>query len=275
MNQQYQCYINRILKSTNAKSDEVNSFVENMDVSINTKRMYLYWWQKYCDENKIECSNLKTYQQQFIMKKDYLSFAETKKVLVNLWNSEIEFVFKALLETGARVSEFVSINWSNIDTDKIVIKTAKNENEYRWVFISVETVDLLNSLRNRNYDFSKINKKRIQYLLSKLGKLSNLSISLSPHVLRRTKGSLMRLNGASLEDIADVLGHKSIETTRKFYSKLDPQYLNSISKLSEIKPSDAIDIQLLRKENQILKKQIILLKNEISEIKTKNNKWNN
>ena len=122
-----------------------------------------------------------------------------------------------------RVGEFISIKWDLIESTTIPVKTSKNKNEYRYTFISQETFDTIQRLIQNNFDFSKLSEDNIQYELRQLGKKSQLTISLSPHVLRRTKGSLLRLNGAKLEDIADVLGHKSMETTRKYYSK--PKYI--------------------------------------------------
>ncbi len=100
-----------------------------------------------------------------------------------------------------------------------------------------------------------------------MGKDAELTISLSPHVLRRTKGSLLRMNGAALEDIADILGHKKLDTTRKYYSKLNQQYMKSVSELAKIKPCESLEVQKLLAENKLLKKEIILLQQEIARLR--------
>ena len=44
---------------------------------------------------------------------------------------------------------------------------------------------------------------------------------LAPHDLRRTCAKLMRKKGAKLEEIQTILGHESIETTRRYLGPLD------------------------------------------------------
>lgn len=39
---------------------------------------------------------------------------------------------------------------------------------------------------------------------------------------RHTMGMLLRQDGTPIEDIADALGHKNLETTRQFYAQADP-----------------------------------------------------
>lgn len=266
-------YVTKILQNVNdiKNIDEINEYIENLDISNNSKRMVVYHWKKYCEKNEIDYKNIKNYDQEFKTTKNDLSYEEVQQIKENLTSSKIKFYFNALLETGMRISEFLEVDWFNLETREIGIKTSKNNNEYRFVFISEETFETIQELKDQGFDFSNVNEDNIQYELRKLGKVSRINISLSPHVLRRTKGSLLRLNGAKIEDIADVLGHRSMETTRKFYSKLNRQHLKSISELSELKPSDAIKLQELKNENELLKKQIIFLKQELEHERNKKN----
>lgn len=266
-------YVNKILQNVKDIHDieQINEYIANLNISNNSKRMIVYHWKKYCDQNQIDYKNIKKYEQEFKTVKNDLSYEEVQQIKQNLTNPKIKFYFNSLLETGMRISEFLDVDWFNLETREIGIKTSKNKNEYRFVFISEETFETIQELKEQEFDFSNVNEDNIQYELRKLGKVSHIDISLSPHVLRRTKGSLLRLNGAKIEDIADVLGHKSMETTRKFYSKLNRQHLKSISELSELKPSDAIALQELKNENELLKKQIVLLKQELEYERNKNN----
>jgi integrase len=52
----------------------------------------------------------------------------------------------------------------------------------------------------------------------------------TPHVLRHTWGSLKAMKGASLYDIAKVMGDK-IETIEKYYLHLTPDHLRSVINL--------------------------------------------
>jgi integrase len=55
------------------------------------------------------------------------------------------------------------------------------------------------------------------------------------HDLRHTFASRLRMKGAALEDIADLLGHKSLTMTRR-YAHLGPNKLHAV--VSLLKPSD-------------------------------------
>jgi integrase len=46
---------------------------------------------------------------------------------------------------------------------------------------------------------------------------------LHPHALRRTWATIQRNKGVSLADIAEVLRHESVETTRRHYAFADDQ----------------------------------------------------
>ncbi len=263
-------YVKKILENVEdvRNIDAINKYIQNLNISNNSKRMYVYWIAKYLKDQNIESSNLQKYSQQIKTCKNYLDYSEIE-MIKNSSNISVEskFIFLALFSSGMRVREFVSINWSELTSTDFFIKTIKNKNEFRPISISNESFDLLQNLKSQNYDFKKLTIKRIQYLLSKISKNLNLSTNLSPHVLRRTKGSVLRMNGANLEDIADILGHKKLDTTRIYYSKTNAMYLKSISSLSEISPTEAIDIQKLRVENNLLKREIILLKQEILKLK--------
>ncbi len=263
-------FISKIMKSVDLENTEaINDYLDNLQVSNNSKRMYSYHICKYMNEHGLDSTRVRHYEQQFKTVKNDLTYDEVQKCKACIDDLELSFIFNGLLDTGMRIQEFCSVEWENVNEQCIAIKTIKNKNEFRNTFLTDDTFLTLNKLKSIQFNFQLINVKRIQYKLSNLGKRAGLSISLSPHVLRRTKGSLLRMNGAALEDIADVLGHKNMETTRKYYSKLNRQYIKSVSELSTIKPSESLDLQSLQAENKLLKKQIILLQEEIAKLKSK------
>jgi len=50
---------------------------------------------------------------------------------------------------------------------------------------------------------------------------------LHPHALRHSKAIALRKKGVPLEDIADLLGHKSIDTTR-IYARVTGTHLKKL-----------------------------------------------
>ena len=69
-----------------------------------------------------------------------------------------------------------------------------------------------------------VSESTVWYTVNKIGKLSGLHTF--PHRFRHSVGSLMASSGYRMEEIANFLGHQSIETTRHFYAALSPAYIN-------------------------------------------------
>lgn len=250
----------------------VNNYISKMEISNNSKRMYVFQLKKYYQLLNVDCSKLNEYKQTKNISLRGLTFDEVEKINDITIKSNIFYhlVFRIFLETGIRLNEFLQVNWCELMSTTIEIKTLKQKSdEFRLVFITDETLSKLKlfngSTQCKNWQY--LNENKIHYIFNKIEKLVGLDISLSPHVLRRTKGTLLRMNGAGIEDIADILGHSSMDCTRIYYSKLNHSYLKSISNMSELKPAESLDLISLKHENESLRKQIYFLKNEIEKYK--------
>lgn len=57
---------------------------------------------------------------------------------------------------------------------------------------------------------------------------------LSPYVLRHSAGVWMAQAGVDLAEIAEYMGHESLETTRKHYARFHPDHLRAAGKALEI-----------------------------------------
>jgi site-specific recombinase XerD len=71
----------------------------------------------------------------------------------------------------------------------------------------------VNRLKNRRHSFDEAEIKNFRW-----------------HDLRHTFASGLRMKGAPLEDIADLLGHKSLTMTRR-YAHLGPNKLHAVVSL--------------------------------------------
>jgi len=69
--------------------------------------------------------------------------------------------------------------------------------------------------QNNHEEFTRF---RINYLCKRFGKMAGIPIhKCHPHAMfKHTAGMLLRLSGANIEDIADHLGHKSIQNSRVY-----------------------------------------------------------
>lgn len=56
----------------------------------------------------------------------------------------------------------------------------------------------------------------------------------SPYVLRHSTGVWMAQAGVDLAEIAEYMGHESLETTRKHYARFHPDHLRKASSALEI-----------------------------------------
>ena len=57
--------------------------------------------------------------------------------------------------------------------------------------------------------------RAMQLRLDKLNRYAQLA-ELTPHVLRHTFGHNLAVNGVAIQVIADLMGHESLETTRRY-----------------------------------------------------------
>lgn len=139
-----------------------------------------------------------------------------------------------LLGTGIRVSECVGINIHDIDFKNNGIKIQRKGGYESVVYFGdeVETA-LLDYLEQRNFIipeegsedafFLSMQRKRIsvravEKLVKKYaGLVTNLK-KITPHKLRSTYGTSLYKETGDIYLVADVLGHKDVNTTRKHYA---------------------------------------------------------
>lgn len=137
--------------------------------------------------------------------------------------------------TGIRVSELIQLDIDDIDLEeKSFIVTRKGGDQERLylpeeilsclthyldIRRSMTGIDTINKnalfLSNRN---QRISTRQVNYILSKYGEKANLK-NITPHTFRRSFGMALYNNSKDIQLTADILGHATTETTRKFYAK--------------------------------------------------------
>lgn len=144
-------------------------------------------------------------------------------------------ILMTFYHTGLRVSELVGLNVEDLDLARGELKVTGKRNKQRIVPFGAELSEALRSyLENRRSEipaeaeerpFSPlfINKKHKRITVSQVQAIVKFYLSTvtsqkkrSPHVLRHTFATVMLNNGAELEAIKDLLGHKSIATTEVY-----------------------------------------------------------
>ncbi len=141
-----------------------------------------------------------------------------------------------LLGTGMRVSECVGIDINDINFDVNGVKiTRKGGNEMVVYFGDEVEKALLDYLEERvkiepkqgseKALFLSIQNKRIgvrsvEKLVKKYAQKVTVLKKISPHKLRSTYGTTLYNETGDIYLVADVLGHKDVNTTRKHYAQM-------------------------------------------------------
>ena len=140
-----------------------------------------------------------------------------------------------LLGTGMRVSECVGLNLSDIDFSINGLKvTRKGGNQVVLYFSDEVKVPLVDYIEERNENpylkdepalFCSLQNKRItpravQNLVKKYASISTPLKHITPHKLRSTYGTALYRETGDIYIVADVLGHKDVNTTKKHYAAI-------------------------------------------------------
>lgn len=145
-------------------------------------------------------------------------------------------ILSLFLGTGIRISELVGIDINDIDFSKNqFVVTRKGGNQETLAFGSEVETALLAYLEERktiiplsgheNAFFLSLQKKRItpravENLVKKYAKISTPLKKITPHKLRSTYGTMLYQESGDIYLVADVLGHKDVNTTRKHYAAM-------------------------------------------------------
>ena len=140
-----------------------------------------------------------------------------------------------LLGTGMRVSECVGLNVDDVDFKTNALKiTRKGGNQVVLYFSDEVKVALFDYIEERNQNpylktepalFVSLQNKRItpravQKLVKKYAEIVTPLKLITPHKLRSTYGTELYRQTGDIYIVADVLGHKDVNTTKKHYAAI-------------------------------------------------------
>lgn len=141
-------------------------------------------------------------------------------------SSDIYLLVKMALTTGARYGELQKLTWNNVRlniSEPSISFIATKNGEDRGVPITPEIVHLLKSHKIKQnittkYVFPSIDGKTpkdFTWYWRKACKESDLN-DFRFHDLRHTCASYLAMNGATLLQIAEVLGHKTLDMVKRY-----------------------------------------------------------
>lgn len=145
-------------------------------------------------------------------------------------------IMTLLLGTGIRVSECVGLNIYDIDFDNLRMKVVRKGGNEDFVYFGTEVETALFNYLNERENiiavtghedalFLSIQNKRlsvrsIEKLVKKYSSLVTSLKNITPHKLRSTFGTNLYQETGDIYLVADVLGHKDVNTTRKHYAAM-------------------------------------------------------
>ena len=146
-------------------------------------------------------------------------------------------ILTLLLGTGIRVSECVGLDINDVDFKNNGIKVHRKGGAEVIVYFGDEVMEALaNYMEERqlitpmeghgNALFLSLQNRRItvravENLVKKYSKLVTNVKKITPHKLRSTYGTTLYQETGDIYLVADVLGHKDVNTTRKHYADLE------------------------------------------------------
>lgn len=164
-----------------------------------------------------------------------------------------------LLGTGIRVSECVGIDINDIDFSESRINITRKGGYESFVYYGDEVAEALTDyyairtkqtpkpghenaffLSNR---LQRISVRNVEILVKKYALTVTTTKKITPHKLRSTYGTELYKETGDIYLVADVLGHKDVNTTRKHYAAIEEERRRSAK--------DAVTLrEKTKKENQ-------------------------
>lgn len=142
-----------------------------------------------------------------------------------------------MLGTGIRVSECVGLNIDDVDLKNNGIKIHRKGGAEVIVYFGeevrdaicdylIERKDIITEAGHEEALFLSLQNKRIsvrsvENLVKKYSKLVTNLKNITPHKLRSTYGTSLYRETGDIYLVADVLGHKDVNTTRKHYAAIE------------------------------------------------------
>lgn len=149
-------------------------------------------------------------------------------------------IFMLLLGTGIRISECVGLDVGDIDFDNLMFRIIRKGGKEAVLYLNDEICAALNKYidndraeqitkkinpKDSNALFlslqgNRISVRAVEILVKKYTKSISILKNITPHKLRATYGTSLYRATNDIYVVAEVLGHKDINTTKKHYAAI-------------------------------------------------------
>lgn len=153
-------------------------------------------------------------------------------------------IITLFLGTGIRISELVGLNIENFDfTQNAFLVTRKGGNQTMLYFSNEVAIALKTWLEKRatlelpkeekamfiSLQNKRISIRAVENLVKKFAQIASPLKKISPHKLRSTFGTNLYKETRDIYIVADVLGHKDVNTTKKHYAAISEDMRKSVA----------------------------------------------
>lgn len=151
-------------------------------------------------------------------------------------NAKYRALVYILFYTGARINEVLELRWDDVRETPfpVVIFNQSKIYELRYAPIPLSLyVDLQHLPHYSGYVFSNkdgipMDRTTVSDALKQRAIACGISKRTHPHLLRHSFINIMLRNGAGLEQVSRLVGHKTLETTNRHYVHMMIEELNDV-----------------------------------------------
>lgn len=166
-------------------------------------------------------------------------------------------ILTLFLGTGIRISELVGLDKDSFDFDEnSFLVTRKGGNQAILYFSDEVKYALKEYIREKSDDpkvpadepafflsmqYKRINVRTVEILVKKYSQLVTPLKKITPHKLRSTYGTRLYNETGDIYIVADVLGHRDVNTTKKHYAAITQENRRKVASAVKLRKDDKND----------------------------------
>ncbi|MBE5742239.1 MAG: integrase [Clostridiales bacterium] len=148
-------------------------------------------------------------------------------------------ILSLFLGTGIRISELVGLNLDDFDFENLSFVVTRKGGNRTTLYFNEEVRDALEAWIDYRFDIKEIDRneqalflslknqristRAVQVLVKNYAKQVTPLKKITPHKLRSTFGTDLYQKTGDIYAVADFLGHKDVNTTRKHYAAINQE----------------------------------------------------
>jgi len=171
-------------------------------------------------------------------------FSDHQKKYNENFKTRDNAIISLFLTTGIRVSECVGLNVDDINFNLNSFRVTRKGGNQVILYFGEETAEILKNYllyrdtlqipKEEQALFISSQRKRMsvrsmEYLVKKYAKVATPLKKITPHKLRSTYGTNLYRETKDIYIVAEVLGHKDVNTTKKHYAAITDDVRKSVA----------------------------------------------